>query len=178
MLHPLFAAAQELGLPVMLQAGGSFAGSNPGPSPVGHPSSYGEYEISGAYGAIGHLISVLAEGLLDRFRHVRLILSGFGAAWLPSVLWRMDDEAVSWRSSRRPSAAVAEQVRVTTWRLERSSDPVALRALLSATGVDDLLMYASGDGDGELPPGLDENALARTARETLRLPENRSERWL
>jgi predicted TIM-barrel fold metal-dependent hydrolase len=135
-LHPLLTAAAELGLPVCLQAGGAFAGSNAGPGPVGHPSSYDEYAVSSAYGAIPHLISALSERLFERIAGLRLVVSGFGAAWLPSVLWRMGDAA---------GETVADRVRLTTWGLEQPADPAQLLAVLDAVGAQRLLMAASGD---------------------------------
>ena len=143
-LHPLLGAAAELGLPVCLQAGGAFAGSNPGPGPVGHPSSYEEYAVSSTYGAIPHLISALSERLFDRIPDLRVILSGFGIAWLPSVLWRMGADV---------GEVVGRHVRFTTWGLEPAPDVTSLLALVSAVGGDRLLMAASGD-DPEATEGL------------------------
>ena len=66
-LRPLFAAAEELELPVSFQAGGAFAGSNPGPAAVGHPTTLFEYRVDSPYAVIPHLVSILCEGLFDRF---------------------------------------------------------------------------------------------------------------
>ena len=59
--------------------------------------------------------------MFDRFPGLRVILSGFGAAWLPSVLWRLDEFHRAGRlngSPRSPSEIVAEHVRFTTRHLD------------------------------------------------------------
>ena len=33
---------------------------------------------------------MIGQGVFDRFPNVRLVLEGFGIAWLPSLLWSMD----------------------------------------------------------------------------------------
>jgi predicted TIM-barrel fold metal-dependent hydrolase len=166
-LHPLFGAAAELGLPIRLEAGGAFAGSNPGPAPVGHPTSLFEYRLHSPYGAIAHLISVICEGVFERFPDLRLVLSGFGVAWLPSLLWRLDQEYAAAgaelprRLRRVPSEIVREHVGFTTWGLERPAHPAALSSLLATVDAQDLLLYASGDCDDD-PTGVD--ALSAAAR--------------
>jgi len=168
-LRPLFAAAAELDLPVCLHAGGAFAGSNPGPAPVGHPSTYDEYVVAGSFGAIPHVISALAEGLFERFPTLRLLLSGFGVGWLPSLLWRMDARVgvdpgrQPWRADRRPSEVAAEHLRFTTWAVERPAEPGALEALLRAVSAERSLLWASGDAPEEAAGVLE--ALAADLRQ-------------
>ncbi len=154
-LFPLFEAATELDLPIRLQSGGAFAGSNPGPAPVGHPTSLFEYRLHSAYGAISHLLSVICEGVCERFPGLRLVFSGFGVAWLPSLLWRLDQEYASAgpelpsHLTRTPSDVVREHVGFTTWGLERPPRPPALSELLASVAGEDLLLYASGESDDD-----------------------------
>lgn len=166
-LHPLFAAAAELGLPVSLQAGGGYVGANPGPTPTGFPTTWGEYRIDGAYSGIPHLVSMVVEGVFEQFPSLRLFLSGFGVTWLPSVLARLetmfDAGLVDPRKglNRRPTDVVREHVKFTTRDLDaRSADE--LLQLLSAEDVERLLVYGSGYPEGEVT--LDLDALPERAR--------------
>jgi predicted TIM-barrel fold metal-dependent hydrolase len=158
-LDPLFAAAAELGLPLSLQAGGALVGVNRGPAAAGHPSTLFEYGIDSAYGAIPHLTSMLCEGVFERFPRLRLVLSGFGIGWLPSLLWRLDAAfdrglGVPRRLTRRPSELVAGHVRFTTRDLERPLDVARLAELLALTDAARLLLYASGTGAEDGSPIL------------------------
>lgn len=166
-LFPLFEAAAELDLPIRLEAGGAFAGSNPGPAPVGHPTSLFEYRLHSAYGAISHVLSVVCEGVFERFPGLRLVFSGFGIAWLPSLLWRLDQAYASSgpelpsRLTRTPSDVVREHMAFTTRGLERPAHPAALSELLASVDAQDLLLYASGESDED---HADLDALPASAR--------------
>jgi predicted TIM-barrel fold metal-dependent hydrolase len=154
-LHPVYEAATELGLPVMLEAGGAYAGSNQGLMIIGEPSSTFEALVSWEFGAQAHLLSLLTSGVLDRFPDLRVVFSGFGVAWLPSLLWRMDHEYRAQRVKRPaalgrlPSEYVPERVRFTTSVLELSPDPRELTALLAPVGGDRVLLYGSGPLGGD-----------------------------
>jgi uncharacterized protein len=170
-LYPLLAAAEESGLVLCLQAGGALVGSNAGPTPAGHPSSYVEYSIDSSYGCIPHLVSILVEGVFDRFPGLRLVLSGFGVAWLPSLVWRLEATATA-----SASETIREHVRFTTRAIEEPTDPAHLWGLLSPIGGEALLLYASGeetegasDALRSIPAELRERIGHTNAAEFLRL---------
>lgn len=180
LFHPIYDAASELGLPVVLQSGGDFSGSNPGLTAMGNPASLMEAFVAWEYAAQPHLISLILNGVFERFPRLRVVLNGFGAAWLPSVLWRLDHEYDAGRVpapvslERRPSEYMREHIRLTTAQLELPDDPSALAGLLSSVGAERLLVFASGQLRGEpetdlqtlaaLPPDWHEQ-LHRTAAE-------------
>ena len=161
-LHPVYEAACELGLPVMLEAGGAYAGSNQGLMVIGEPASTFEALVSWEFGAQAHLLSLLTSGVLDRFPGLRVVLSGFGVAWLPSLLWRADHEYRVRRVPRPPALTrlpgeyVPERVRFTTSVLELPTEPVQLASLLAPIGGERLLLYGSGPlGGAEADAFLD-----------------------
>ena len=153
-LYPLFEAAEGARLPVSLQAGGGFVGANAGPASVGHPTSLWEYRISSAYGAIPHLLSLVSEGVFTRFPALRVVFSGFGIGWLPSLLWRMDSgvdhvaraDRVA-RLDRRPSEVVNEHISFTTVGLEVAPEIEDLIGRRART----LLLFGSGESGEEQP---------------------------
>jgi predicted TIM-barrel fold metal-dependent hydrolase len=158
-LDPLFAAAAELSLPLALQAGGGLAANNRGVTAVGAPASPFEYDVGWIAGAQHHLISLVCEGVFDRHPALRVVLSGFGIAWLPSLVWRLDDEFRRGalprppRLSRLPSEVVQEHVRLTTCGLELPERPDDLATLLSLVDGDRVVLYGSGARRGEVEPG-------------------------
>jgi uncharacterized protein len=173
--YPIYEAASELGLPVVLQAGGDYSGSNPGLTAVGNPTSLMEAFVGWEYAAQPHLISLILNGVFDRFPELRVVLNGFGVAWLPSVLWRLDFEYGAGRVpaprslERRPSEYVHDHVRFTTAQLELPDDRRALAGLLSAVGGEQLLVFASGQLRDDAATDLQTlNALPGGWREQLR----------
>jgi predicted TIM-barrel fold metal-dependent hydrolase len=149
-LFPLFEAAAELELPVCFQASGTYTGANRGLTGAGFPTTTFENEVNWAAGAQPHLVSLIAEGAFERLPGLRVVFAGFGAAWLPSVLWRLDDEYRGGRTKpprwieRLPSDYVREHVRVTTARLELPERSERLFELLALADAAGLLLYASG----------------------------------
>jgi uncharacterized protein len=182
-LYPVYEAAAELGLPVMLEAGGAYAGSNRGLMVIGEPASAFEALVSWEFAAQAHVLSLLTSGALDRFPTLRVVLSGFGVAWLPSLLWRLDHEFRTQRVRRPaalrrlPSEYVREHLRFAASVLELPLDPGELAALLAAVGGERLVLYGSGPlggGDAEAflrAAGGEWEARVRraNARETYRL---------
>jgi predicted TIM-barrel fold metal-dependent hydrolase len=152
---PMFEAALEYDLPITLQSGGAFAASTRGVSAVGEPESHFEYEVSWIAGAQAHLASLLCSGIFDRHPRLRLLLSGFGIAWLPSLIWRIESELRSGRVakpqglSRFPGEQIREHVRFTTSSLEVPARPHELVDLLAPIDGCELLLYASGYARGD-----------------------------
>lgn len=148
-LNPIYEAATEYALDVVLQAGGAYAGSSPALTGVGHPMHALEWCISGTYAGQPHLASLVAQGTFERFPSLRIIMAGFGAAWLPSVLWRLDTVYESGAvpipktMSDRPSETLRAHVQLTTDALE-THDAAALGALLAAADAERMLVFGSG----------------------------------
>jgi hypothetical protein len=148
-LYPVYEAAVEAGLPIQLQAGGAFTGQNRGLTGAGHPATRFEYDVSWVYGGQPHLLSMISNGTFDRYPELRLILGGFGIAWLPSLLWRLEAElrSVAGRASatmqRAPREYLRDQVRFMTHGLEVPDDPAQLHELLSMVEGEKLLIMGS-----------------------------------
>jgi predicted TIM-barrel fold metal-dependent hydrolase len=155
-LLPVLEAVSEAGLALMLDAGGAYAGANKGLTPVGYPRSELEYRLGDEYTGQAHLAALVLNGVFDRFPSLNVVFSGFGIAWLPSMLWRMDDEYARGRYggtelARPPSDYVRSSVRFTTKTVELPARARDLVTLLSLVGGQDLLLYASGDPDDPVP---------------------------
>jgi uncharacterized protein len=156
-LSPIWEAANELGLVVNLQGNAAFVGINRGYASDGHPSSMYEYRLTDTYGAQPQLISVIAAGVFDRYPNARLVINGFGVAWLPSVVWAMD---AAWRVEdparralpRPPSEYVRDHVGFGTRGIELPDDPSDLARLMSLIDAGRLLMLSTAGGE---PPSLD-----------------------
>lgn len=152
--YPIYEAALRHGLAVGIRFGGQ--PGNP-PTAAGWPSHYVEEYVGMAHVFQSQLISLVTEGIFDRFPDLRVVLIESGVSWLPSLLWRLDKE---WKGLRRevpwvrrlPSAYVRDHVRLTTEPLDLPTDPGSLLDLIDQLGSDELLMFGSayplGSGNG------------------------------
>lgn len=114
--HPIFDAAQEVGLPIVLHPCGSEGTFQGGSSfASGVPTTWAERFADFYQFGIGHISSLLFEGIFERFPKLRFVFLEYGWSWLASMLMRWDE---TWRVARvevpwvkrLPSEYVAEHV--------------------------------------------------------------------
>jgi predicted TIM-barrel fold metal-dependent hydrolase len=65
--HPIYAAAVEHNLPVAIHPGSEGVGLAYPLTPAGYPSTYFEFHTGLVANYIGHLISLVAEGVFVKF---------------------------------------------------------------------------------------------------------------
>jgi uncharacterized protein len=131
------------------------------------------------------LMSMIVEGVFDRFPTLRVACVESGWAWLPPFLWRFDKEwkglrrEIPW-SKRLPSEYVREHVRFTLQPIDGPTGRARMLHLIDQLGSDELLMFSSdyphrhsSEGLEALPAGLPEalagRILSANAREHYRL---------
>jgi uncharacterized protein len=147
---PIFEAAAELGLPVMIHTGGEGMGIAAPPGGAGPMSFYIEWHTLGsACSTMSHLVSLLVHGTFDRLPELRVMLMEGGLAWVPGILWRLDTNWRALRSDtpwleRKPSEVAREHVRFTTQPLEHTDGADGLLwEMLAAAGAPEILLFAS-----------------------------------
>jgi predicted TIM-barrel fold metal-dependent hydrolase len=119
-LAPIFDAACELDLPIVLQAGGDYCGGNGGLHPAGKPGSMFEAVVAWEWAGQPHIASLVSSGTFTRFPSLRVVLSGFGHTWLPRFAQRLDSEYNARRYpmpstlDRLPSEVIADGVHLGT----------------------------------------------------------------
>ena len=158
--HPIFAAASERGLRIGLHAWGR---AGKAATPSGFTTTYLEDYVGNQPIAQAQVLSLVSEGVFERFPELRVVLIECGFAWLAPLLWRFDkDWKGVWREvpwvKYRPSEYVREHFRFTTAPAHLPADPVAVDQLLEMMDGAGMLVYASDypheHGDG-LPALLD-----------------------
>ena len=164
--HPLYEAAERHGLRIALHAWGR-AGT--APTTTGLATTYLEDYSSNAHVAEAQLISLVAEGVFERFPELGVVFAECGFAWLPSLLWRFDkDWKGVWREvpwvKRRPSEYVREHVRFTTAPAHLPASPDEAAEVLEMVGSE-LLLYAS---DAPHDHGASGEGAARLRRDPAR----------
>jgi predicted TIM-barrel fold metal-dependent hydrolase len=145
--YPIYAACEKYGLPLAIHPGTDGMGINIQPSP-GYPTHYIEWHTCLSLGFQAHLVSLLTEGVFERFPGFRVVLTEGGVAWLPALMWRLDAEWKALRSEvpwvkKRPSDYLRDHVRLSSQPLERPEDDTHLWAMFEMMDAEHLLMFAS-----------------------------------
>jgi predicted TIM-barrel fold metal-dependent hydrolase len=159
---PIFDAAVEMGLTVGIHPSGEGMGMNEPATATGNPTYYAEWHTLLSTVAMSHLVSLVTHAVFERLPGLRVVLLEAGVAWLPSLLWRLDDNWKELRAEvpwvkRLPSETVREQVRIGTQPLEQPANLRKLHQVLeSFDGLADMLMFASDypHWDFDNPPQL------------------------
>jgi predicted TIM-barrel fold metal-dependent hydrolase len=176
--HPIYEACARHGLPLALHIGGEGAGSTPPSTAVGHPSTYFEWYGSLPQVYMAHIMSMVTEGVFERFPTLKVILCEGGLFWLPHVMWRFDK---NWKAQRGetpwvkepPSQYILRHFYTTLYPLEAAQNPEALAQTLAMVEAERTLLFGSGYPDWrygdpfaqveELPEALRPNVLADNA---------------
>jgi predicted TIM-barrel fold metal-dependent hydrolase len=173
---PIFEACERHGLPLGIHFGGY---SGHPISSSGWPSYYLEDHTAMAMAFQSQMVSLVFEGVFERFPGLRVVCIEGGVAWLPPLAWRMDrlfeelwDEVPE--LTRRPSEYLREHVWLTTQPVEEPERPEDLMQVFERVGRDRLLFatdYPHWDYDDParafpvpLPPGIRERVYADNAR--------------
>jgi hypothetical protein len=167
---PIFAAAEKHGLAVGIHAGSTYRVA---PTYSGWTSYRVEDYVAQSAAFETQLLSLVAEGVFQKFRDLRVVLIESGFTWLPSWLWRT---AKTWRGVRpevpwidqSPADIVRERVRFTLQPVDApGGDSSMLARTLEHVGSDQLLLFSSDyphwqfEGDDVLPAGLPKDTIRK-----------------
>jgi predicted TIM-barrel fold metal-dependent hydrolase len=142
---PLYGAAHEAGLPIGIHFGGW--GGHP-ITGAGFPSFYIEEHAGMATAFQDQVTSLVCEGVFQRFPRLQVVLIEGGFAWLPPLMWRLDQ---AWRAHRDevpeldkpPSEIIRRHFWLTTQPMEEPPSREQFGELLVELDLDDRLMFAT-----------------------------------
>jgi uncharacterized protein len=178
--HPIYAAAAAHDLPVAIHPGSEGVGISGAPTAAGYPTTYFEWHTGLVGSYIAHLISLVTEGVFQKFPTLKFVLIEGGVSWLPPLLWRFDK---NWRAlrmttpwlDRPPSEIVTEHVLLTTQPQEEPEEAGHFQKMLEMFDAGRMLMFSTDfphwDGDTPdfaaraFPPALRPRVMSETARE-------------
>jgi predicted TIM-barrel fold metal-dependent hydrolase len=184
--HPIYAAAVKYDLPVAIHPGTEGVGISGAPTGTGYPASYLEWhtDLVGSY--IGHLVSLVSEGVFAKFPTLKFVMLEGGVSWLPPICWRFDKNWKALRMTvpwvdRPPSEIIRDHVLLSTQPLEEPDTLRHLHTMLEMFDAEKMLMFATDyphwDGDTPdfaarlLPAKLHKAVMGENARQLYKLPE-------
>lgn len=146
--HPIYEAAEQYGLPIAIHPTAEGRGIAPEPTNAGYPTRYMEWHAGLSLTYIAHLISLVCEGVFEKFPGFKLIGMEGGISWLPNVIWTLDNHYKSLRSSvpwltKYPSEYIMNQVYLTTQPLEEPEKKEYFLQILEMIHAETTLLYSS-----------------------------------
>ncbi len=174
---PIYEAATRHDLVIGIQYGG--APGHPS-TPSGWPLTFWEEYASMAQVFQSQVISLIIEGVFDRFPTLRVVLIEGGWTWLPSLMWRLDKEWKGLRHNtpwvrRLPSQYMLEHLRLTTQPMDAPPTAEQMRQVIEQLESDEMLLFASDyphhhfdEPEAAIPATLGEATLRKVLAENAR----------
>jgi predicted TIM-barrel fold metal-dependent hydrolase len=142
--HPMWEAIERNDLVAGIHYGGTPDGP---PTATGFPSWFLEEYVGHVQAFQAQLLSLVGEGVFEKFPGVRVSLLEGGFSWLGPAMWRMDKE---WKGLRRdipwvkqpPSQTIREHIKVSA-QPQDAGPAEHFRHVVEWLGSDEMLMFAS-----------------------------------
>ncbi len=168
---PVLEAAERAGLPICLHAGSLY---RQGPMGNGWPSYFVEDYVTQSTAFEGSLVSLLAEGVFQKFPDLTFVFAESGATWLPQFLWKQDKMWLGVRTElpwidRVPSEIIRERIRLTLQPFDAPSDPKLVERVVEHLASDEVLLFSTDyphwhfEDDDVVPDGFPTDLVRKIA---------------
>ncbi|WP_255152105.1 amidohydrolase family protein [Halorarius halobius] len=148
-LRPLFGAAAEAGMPVMIHTSGNAIRRQ---TAMGMPEKYASYDAMLVHNHMTNFLTMVFQGLFDEFPDLQVVWAGEEFSWMHHVMWRSTryyrnlEDASSPQEveqlEREPHEYARENCWYTTYPLGELPETTT-NGLVDMLG-EDRLLYASG----------------------------------
>ena len=146
---PIFEAAEDAGLPIVLHTATGSTGVAWAPTTgAGIPLSYFEKHATAVAPSMGQLVSMVFEGVFVEYPDLDVVFVEQRLGWIPDFMWHMDKlwkglrDAAPWLD-RRPSEYIRENVWFSTQPIAEPEDPEHFRHLLDMLHADETVVFSS-----------------------------------
>lgn len=146
--HPIYEACERHNLPLMIHPGSEGGGIFNPPTAVGYVSTYLQWHTCLPQTYMAHLVSLVCEGVFEKFPALKVVLCEGGVTWLPPLLWRLDKNFKALRSTapwlkRMPSQYVRDHCFMTTQPIEEPNQPNHLDMMFEMFDAENMLLFSS-----------------------------------
>jgi len=146
--------------------GAEGAGVANAPTAAGYPSYYLEMRMARPQIAMAHTVSLICEGVFEKFPTLKFLFIEHDTFWVPGLMWHMDAD---WKSVRDytpwvkklPSEYIRGHIRFGSQPMEQPPTRADLKMFLEWLHADEVLVYASDyphwdwDDPTTVLPGID-----------------------
>jgi uncharacterized protein len=145
---PIIDAAANHRLPLVIHVGGDGLGVVGNMTASGTPTYQVEARLITPSFVQVHLASFIFEGVFTRHPHLRVAILGAGFGWLPSYVWRMDEDwkGLRWSTpwvDQPPSSYVSQHMRVGSHPMIETEEVDQLELTLAWMNAEKTLLFAS-----------------------------------
>jgi predicted TIM-barrel fold metal-dependent hydrolase len=147
--EPIFAAASEAGLPILVHPSGAESTYLAGPGSAGGlPQSFVERHITLSQVASSSLCSLIWRGVFDRYPDMHVVFVEYGFTWVPWLAERLDAEwtaldPVDRPTRELPSSYIWDRVRFTTQPVEETVEPADMVQVMEAMHGERTILFSS-----------------------------------
>jgi len=146
--HPIYAACEEHGLPVCIHFGAEGAGVAAPPTAAGYPTYYLEMRMARPQIAMAHTVSLICEGVFEKFPNFRFLFIEHDFFWVPGLIWHMDQDWKGLRDytpwvKKLPSEYLRQHIRFGSQPMPNTPTPKDLEILLDWLHADEVMVFAS-----------------------------------
>jgi predicted TIM-barrel fold metal-dependent hydrolase len=146
--HPIYEACQRHKLPLLIHPGAEGGGIFNPPTAVGYVSNYLQWHTCLPQTYMAHLVSLVCEGVFEKYPEFKVVLCEGGVTWLPPLLWRLDKNFKALRSSapwlkRMPSEYVRDHCFMTTQPIEEPNNLKHLDMMFEMFDAENMLLFSS-----------------------------------
>jgi uncharacterized protein len=146
--HPIYAACEEAGLPICVHFGAEGAGIAAPPTAAGYPSYYLEMRMARPQIAMAHVVSLICEGVFEKYPKLQFFFIEHDFFWVPGLLWHMDTDWKGLRDytpwiKKLPSEYVRTNIRFGSQPMPDMPSKADLERFLEWLHADEVLLFAS-----------------------------------
>jgi predicted TIM-barrel fold metal-dependent hydrolase len=179
--YPIYEAAAEADLAILTHTGqGTYLG-NPARTAGGNAANYFQNHTLMCQIAMAEVVSIVADGVLQRFPTLKFVFLEYGFSWMLHLMWRMDAE---WRSLHadapwlveQPSHYIRQSIRCSTQPIDQPERKGDLAQMVEMIHGDEILVFSTDypHWDNEFPDNalnglsaeMQERIFYKTALET------------
>jgi len=178
--HRIWEACERHGLVLGVHIANEGAGMAGAPTGVGYPTYYIETRMARPQMAMAHAVSLIAEGVFEKFPGLKVLFDEVDQFWAAGLMWHMDADWKSLRDQtpwvkRLPSEYFLDHIRVGSQPMLEAANNAQFMCMLEAMHAERTLVYSSDwphwDWDDpattfpKLPESLHRRVFADNARE-------------
>lgn len=146
--HPIWEACERHGLAIAIHPGNEGGGMAGAPTGVGYPTYYIETRMARPQMAMAHAVSLIAEGVFEKYPRLRVLFDEVDQFWAAGLMWHLDADWKSLRDQtpwlkRLPSESFRRHIRVGSQPLLEPENPEQFWRMLDAMHADETLVYSS-----------------------------------